>query len=148
VRRRVRTRQLRTAGAARSTTSSPLYKLGWTLYKQQLYQEALPRFFALLDYKVKSGYDFDAKHTEAEAAAHRGYFQVVSLSFSNLGGPEVIGLVLRLQRTPSLRGPCLPLPRGVLPGEAPYQDAVTVYKSFVALYPFHEASPHFSNAGG
>ncbi len=25
-----------------------------------------------------------------------------------------------------------------------YQDAVTVYKSFVALYPFHEASPHFS----
>src|SRR6202049_3973580 len=68
-----------------------LYKLGWTLYKQELYQEALPRFFALLDYKVKSGYDFDAKHTEAEQRRIEDTFQIVSLSFSNIGGPEVIG---------------------------------------------------------
>ena len=36
-----------------------LYKLGWTLYKQEFYDEALRRYFALLDYKVARGYDFE-----------------------------------------------------------------------------------------
>ena len=36
-----------------------LYKLGWSLYKQELYEEALDQYIALLDYKVSVGYDFD-----------------------------------------------------------------------------------------
>src|SRR5437879_13699821 len=68
-----------------------LYKLGWTLYKQQLYEEALHRYLALLDYKVTSGYDFDAAHPEPEQRRVDDTFQVVSLSFSNLGGPEALG---------------------------------------------------------
>src|SRR5215468_5900793 len=39
-----------------------LYKLGWTFYKQELYEEALQRYMALLDYKVSTGYNFDEKH--------------------------------------------------------------------------------------
>ena len=68
-----------------------LYKLGWSLYKQEFYEEALHRYFALLDYKVASGYDFDAKHEEEEERRVEDTFQVISLSLSNLGGPEVIG---------------------------------------------------------
>src|SRR5687767_2137817 len=35
-----------------------LYKLGWSLYKQDFYDEALHRYMALLDYKLSVGYDF------------------------------------------------------------------------------------------
>ena len=39
-----------------------LYKLGWSLYKQEMYDEALHRYVKLLDHKVSIGYDFDAQH--------------------------------------------------------------------------------------
>ncbi|HEY6722162.1 MAG TPA: tetratricopeptide repeat protein, partial [Burkholderiales bacterium] len=121
-----------------------LYKLGWTLYKQQLHQEALTRFFALLDYKVKSGYDFDAKHTEAEQRRIEDTFQVVSLSFSNLGGPEVIGSYFATDGHRAYENRVYRYLAEFYLAKLRYQDAVTVYKSFVALYPFHEVSPHFS----
>src|SRR5262249_40303739 len=41
-----------------------LYKLGWTLYKQDMLEEALHEYVALLDYKVSTGYHFDKKNTE------------------------------------------------------------------------------------
>ena len=96
-----------------------LYKLGWTLYKQEFYEEALHRYFALLDYKVSIGYDFDAKHEEGDERRIEDTFEVVSLSFSNLGGPEAVQRVLRRQRQAQLRRSRLPQPRRVLPDEAP-----------------------------
>src|SRR5262249_54409753 len=80
-----------TSGPGSDYYELALYKLGWTFYKQQLYEEALHRYFALLDYKVKTGYHFDANHTEAEQRRIEDTFQVVSLSFTTLGGLEVIG---------------------------------------------------------
>jgi tetratricopeptide (TPR) repeat protein len=121
-----------------------LYKLGWTLYKQQLYPEALQRYVALLDYKVKSGYDFDAKHTEAEQRRVEDTFQVVSLSFSNLGGPEVIGSYFATNGHRAYEDRVYRYLAEFYLVKLRYQDAATVYKSFVALYPFHQASPHFS----
>jgi len=38
-----------------------LYKLGWTLYKQEFYEEALQKYIALLDYKISIGYDFESE---------------------------------------------------------------------------------------
>jgi TolA-binding protein len=121
-----------------------LYKLGWTLYKQQLYPEALHRYFALLDYKVKSGYDFDAKHTEAEQRRVEDTFQVVSLSFSNIGGPDVIGSYFASNGHRAYEDRVYRYLAEFYLIKLRYQDAATVYKSFVALYPFHQASPHFS----
>src|SRR6266581_6893963 len=46
-------------GTASSYYELALYKLGWTLYKQEFYEEALQKYIALLDYKVSIGYDFD-----------------------------------------------------------------------------------------
>src|SRR5215472_2433959 len=65
-----------------------LYKLGWTLYKQEFYEEALQKYIALLDYKVSTGYDFDQTHDEDSERRVADTFQVISISFSNLGGPE------------------------------------------------------------
>src|SRR5215469_16454609 len=121
-----------------------LYKLGWTLYKQQLYPEALHRYFAFLDYKVKSGYDFDAKHTEAEQRRVEDTFQVVSLSFSNIGGPEVISSYFATNGHRAYEDRVYRYVAEYYLVKLRYQDAATVYKSFVALYPFHQASPHFS----
>jgi len=121
-----------------------LYKLGWTLYKQQLYPEALHRYFALLDYKVKSGYDFDAKHTEAEQRRVEDTFQVISLSFSNIGGPDVIGAYFASSGHRAYEDRVYRYLAEFYLVKLRYQDAATVYKLFVALYPFHQASPQFS----
>jgi len=65
------------AVAGRGTGSSfyelALYKLGWTFYKQDLYEEALQKYVALLDYKVSIGYDFDQAHEEDEERRVRRY---------------------------------------------------------------------------
>jgi outer membrane protein assembly factor BamD (BamD/ComL family) len=121
-----------------------LYKLGWTLYKQQLYPEALHRYFAFLDYKVKSGYDFDAKHTEAEQRRVEDTFQVISLSFSNIGGPDVIGSYFAANGHRAYEDRVYRYLAEYYLVKLRYQDAATVYKSFVAQNPFHQASPHFS----
>ena len=121
-----------------------LYKLGWTLYKQQLYPEALHRYFAFLDYKVKTGYDFDAKHTEAEQRRVEDTFQVVSLSFSNIGGPDVIGAYFATNGHRAYEDRVYRYLAEFYLVKLRYQDAATIYKSFVAQYPFHQASPHFS----
>ena len=121
-----------------------LYKLGWTLYKQQLYPEALGRYFAFLDYKVKSGYDFDAKHTEAEQRRVEDTFQVVSLSFSNIGGPDVISSYFAANGHRAYEDRVYRYLAEFYLVKLRYQDAATVYKSFVALYPYHQSSPHFS----
>ena len=92
-----------------------LYKLGWTLYKQEMYDEALHRYVALLDYKVSIGYDFDGEHEEGDERRIADTFRVISLSFSNLGGPEAVQAVLRRERQAQLRGPHLQQPRRVLP---------------------------------
>ena len=96
-----------------------LYKLGWTLYKQDFYEEALHKYMALLDYKVSIGYDFDQAHDEDDERRIADTFRVISLSFSNLGGPEVVQEYFARVRPPRLRGPHLQQPRRVLPRQAP-----------------------------
>src|SRR5262245_20355206 len=77
-------------GTASSYYELALYKLGWTLYKQEFYEEALQKYIALLDYKVSIGYDFDQTHDEDDDRRVADTFRVISLSFSNLGGPETM----------------------------------------------------------
>src|SRR4030095_14761357 len=67
-----------------------LYKLGWTYYKQELHEEALDEYVALLDYKVSTGYDFDTQQDEDSQRRIADTYRVISLSFSNLGGPDAV----------------------------------------------------------
>jgi tetratricopeptide (TPR) repeat protein len=120
-----------------------LYKLGWTLYKQEFYEEALHRYFALLDHKVASGYDFDATHDEEEERRIEDTFQVVSLSLSNLGGPEVVGEYFAANGHRAYEDRVYRYFGEFYLVKLRYQDAATVYRSFVTLYPLHTASPRF-----
>jgi len=131
-------------GAGSEYYELALYKLGWTLYKQEFYEEALHQYLALLDYKVSRGYDFDAKHEEPEQRRVEDTFQVVSLSFSYLGGPEVIGEYFSTNGHRGYEDRVYRYLGEFYLTKLRYQDAAKVYDGFVTLYPFHGAAPRFS----
>ena len=133
-----------TIGPASEYYELALYKLGWSLYKQDFYEEALHKYFALLDYKVSRGYDFDAKHEPAEERRVEDTFQVTSLSFSNLGGPDVIGEYFATNGHRSYEDRVYRQFGEFYLKKLRYQDAAKVYGAFIELYPFHAVAPHFS----
>ncbi|MDR7134996.1 TolA-binding protein [Lysobacter niastensis] len=130
-------------GAASEFYEPALFKLGWSFYKQGAFEEALHRYFALIDHKVAKGYVLGAKHTAAEDRRVEDTFNVIALSFSNLGGPEAIGEYFAgFGHRPYEDHAYRYLGEFYLSKQR-YQDAATVYKDFVGLYPFHAASPDF-----
>ena len=78
-------------GRRRSSTSPHFSSLAGRSTSRAAFEEALHRYFALIDHKVAKGYVLGAKHTAAEDRRVEDTFNVIALSFSNLGGPEVIG---------------------------------------------------------
>src|SRR5881396_3114813 len=121
-----------------------LYKLGWTFYKQDFYEEALRKYVALLDYKVSVGYDFDQKHDEDDDRRVADTFRVISLSFSNLGGPETLPEYFSKFGNRSYEDRIYSSLGEHYLGKLRYDDAAKTYKGFVALYPFHRSAPRFS----
>lgn len=120
-----------------------LYKLGWTLYKQEFYDEALDRYIALLDHKVSIGYDFDARNEEGDERRISDTFRVISLSFSNLGGPEIVGEYFGSKGNRTYEDRIYSNLGEFYLTKLRYHDAAKAYTSFVGLYPFHRSSPHF-----
>jgi cellulose synthase operon protein C len=121
-----------------------LYKLGWTLYKQEFYDEALHKYVALLDHKVSIGYDFDAQHEEGDERRIADTFRVISLSFSNLGGPEVVGEYFSTNGKRTYEDRIYSNLGEFYLTKLRYHDAAASYKAFIGLYPLHRTSPHFS----
>ncbi len=120
-----------------------LYKLGWTLYKQEFYDEALDRYVALLDHKVKLGYDFDAAHEEADERRIADTFRVISLSFSNLGGPEIVNEYFTTKGKRTYEDRIYSNLGEFYLTKLRYHDAAAAYKAFMGRYPYHRSSPHF-----
>jgi len=131
-------------GADSSYYEFALYKLGWTLYKQEFYDEAQHRFMALLDYKVSTGYDFDERHEVDEERRVADTFRVISLGFSNLGGPNVVQEYFAANGRRGYEDRVYANLGEYYLAKLRYDDAAKSYKAFVALNPFHRASPHFS----
>jgi tetratricopeptide (TPR) repeat protein len=121
-----------------------LYKLGWTLYKQEFYDEALHNYMAMLDYRQSIGYDFDEDYEENDEHRIADTFRVISLSFSNLGGPEVVDEYFAEFGRRNYADKIYSNLGEFYFGKLRFDDAASVYKSFVKQSPFHKASPHFS----
>src|SRR5216683_1996281 len=81
-------------GASSQFYELALYKLGWTLYKQEFYENALQRYIALLDYEVSIGYDFDQRHDEDNDRRVVDTFRVISMrvvdTFTQGGFPKLV----------------------------------------------------------
>ncbi len=121
-----------------------LYKLGWTLYKQDLYEEAMHNYMAMLDYRQSIGYDFDKDYDESDEHRIADTFRVISLSFSNLGGPEIVDEYFAENGRRSYADKIYGNLGEFYFGKLRFDDAASVYKSFVKQNPFHRASPLFS----
>ena len=121
-----------------------LYKLGWSLYKQDMYDEALHRYVALLDYKVSIGYDFDAQHDEGDERRIADTFDIISLSFSNLGGPEAVQQYFGANGKRNYEDRVYRNLGEYYLTKLRYHDAAKSYNTFIAQYPLHRRSPHFS----
>jgi TolA-binding protein len=120
-----------------------LYKLGWTFYKQDLHDEALQQFMALLDFKVKTGYDFENSQDEFERKRVDDTFRVISLSFSAEGGAGAVagwfGKHGRRSYEVSIYGN---LGEHYLEKRR-YADAAQTYQAFVQQNPWHKVAPKF-----
>jgi tetratricopeptide (TPR) repeat protein len=99
---------------------------------------------ALLDYKVSIGYDFDQTHEEDDERRVSDTYRVISLSFSNLGGPEVVPEYFAAFGQRGYEDRVYSNLGEHYLAKLRYDDAAKTYKAFVELYPFHRASPHFS----
>src|SRR5213593_1325170 len=130
-------------GAKSSYYELALYKLGWTFYKQEFYEEALHKYMALLDYKVSIGYDFDQTHEEEDERRVADTYRVVSLSFSNLGGPDTVREYYSKFGNRTYEDRVYSNLGEHYLDKLRYDDAAKTYKAFVALYPFHRSAPRF-----
>jgi TolA-binding protein len=130
-------------GSSSSYYELALYKLGWALYKQEFYEEALHEFIALLDYKLSVGYDFDADHEGEDERRVADTYRVISLSFSNLGGPEVVNEYFSKYGSRSYEDRIYSNLGEFYLSKLRYNDAATVYNAFVELHPYHRVAPRF-----
>ena len=133
-----------TMGVSSSYYQLALYKLGWTFYKQELYDEALHRFIALLDYKVSLGYDFAQTADEQEKKRIDDTFRVVSLSFSNLGGANSVVEYFNRHGKRSYEDGVYSNLGEFYFDKRRYADAAATYNAFVSRNPFHKVSPQFA----
>ncbi|MEJ2657104.1 MAG: tetratricopeptide repeat protein [Desulfobacterales bacterium] len=120
-----------------------LYKLGWTFYKQELYEEALHRFIALLDHKVSVGYDFAQTEDEQEKKRTEDTFRVISLSFSNLGGADSVVKYFSSLGKRSYEDSIYSNLGEFYFDKRRYADASATYNAFVSRNPFHKKAPNF-----
>jgi tetratricopeptide (TPR) repeat protein len=121
-----------------------LYKLGWSLYKQASYDEALNNFIALLDYRKMNGYVFENYESDGAAGRVPDTFRVASLCFDNLGGPELLKEYFEDVGQRTYEDKVYANLGEYYFAKLRYDDAASVYRLFVDLYPYHKMSPYFS----
>jgi tetratricopeptide (TPR) repeat protein len=130
-------------GESTSYYELALYKLGWAFYKQELYEDGLHHFVALLDHKVKAGYDFENAKDEFEQKRIEDTYRVISLSFSYLGGPETVMAYFGQYGKRSYEVNIYSNLGEYYLDKRRYADAALSYKTFVKLNPYNKVSPHF-----
>ena len=135
---------VKSMGIGSSFYELALYKLGWTLFKQDFYEEALHEFMALLDYRVSIGYDFDQENEASDVRRVADTFRVISLSFSNLGPPEVVEEYFAEHGSRGYEDRVYGNLGEFHLDKLRFNDAAKVYNAFIRLNPLHRVAPNFS----
>ena len=130
-------------GSRSSYYELALYKKGWSLYKQFFFDEALDNFVAMLDHRKDIGFDFEELDEVDDEHRITDTFRVISLSFSNLGDPEVVDEYFAAKGQRSYADKIYSNLAEFYFEKLRYDDAASVYKLFVDLNPFHKVAPHF-----
>lgn len=85
-------------GAAVPAYEQALYKLGWSLFRQDRYTAALPVLIAFLDRKLPPAAATDARLAQLSLADREqvaDVFRVISKSFAQLGGVDAVDAFFR-----------------------------------------------------
>ena len=120
-----------------------LYKLGWTFYKQELYEDAQHRFIALLDHKKSDGYNFNHIEDDTEGKRLNDTFFVISLGFSNLGGADSVVEYFSTYGKRKYEDIVYSNLAEFYFDKRRYADANATYNAFVSRNPFHRRAPNF-----
>ena len=131
-------------GVASSFYELALYKRGWSLFKQDMYEMALDDYTAMLDYKVSHGYDFEQQGNKVERKHIEDTFRVISLSFSYLGGADSIVDYFSRKGARDYESLVYSHLGEYYLDKRRYQDAAKSYDAFVERNPLHKASAKFS----
>jgi tetratricopeptide (TPR) repeat protein len=119
------------------------YKLGWTFYKQELYEDGLHRFIALLDHKVAKGYDFAQTKDDLERKRVDDTFRVISQSFSYLHGADSVMEFFDTNGKRVYEDLVYSNLGEYYFEKSRFADAAASYNAFVNRNPFHRVSPKF-----
>jgi len=121
-----------------------LYKLGWSFFKQDLYEEALKPFIKMLDYKIDNGFELDNLASKIEKKRAEDTYRVISLSFSYLDGPKsIVEFFNQYGRRPYEASIYSHLGEFYF-SKRRFADATASYQTFVDQNPLSSESPYFS----
>lgn len=125
-----------------------LNKLGWSLFKEERYDDAIQVFFKLIDYKLEkipkdklfdglAGLDIGEREVMGDT------FRAVSLAFSYQD--DMSGILEYIRKYSASQYEFLifdELARFFV-SKGRVADAVNIYKKFIAGNPFHQKTPYF-----
>ena len=122
-----------------------LYKQGWTMFKQDFYEESLVFFFALLDIKLVG--DFERGGLELFEPVERqrieDTFRSISLTFSYIGGPQDVNRFFVKHGERSYEPYIYSNFAEFYFRKNRYTDSADVYRHFIKLRPGHFQAPFF-----
>ena len=121
-----------------------LYKQGWAYFKQELYEEALKDFIAMLDYKLEQGYELEQIENKIEKKRIDDTYRVISLSFSYLGGADAIVEFFSKSGPRTYEASVYSHLGEYYLEKRRYNDAALSYKSFVERNSLHKVAPYFN----
>ena len=121
-----------------------LYKQGWAYFKQDLYEEALKDFIAMLDYKIDEGYELEQVDNKIEKKRIDDTYRVISLSFSYLGGAEAIVDFFNKAGPRSYEASVYSHLGEYYLDKRRYNDAAQSYTSFVERNSLNKVAPYFN----
>ncbi len=120
-----------------------LYKLGWSFFKQDLYEEALQLFIKMLDFKVANGYDLNDVENKIENKRISDTYRVISLSFSYLGGAEAIVEFFDKHGYRFYEASIYSHLGEYYLTKRRFSDAANSYKTYITRNPISKESPYF-----
>jgi len=85
-------------GASVPAYEQSLYKLGWSLFKQERYRDALPVLFTFLEGQIAPAAAYDAQLASLSPADREqvaDLLRVISRSFAQLGGVDAVDLYFK-----------------------------------------------------
>ncbi|MCX7069688.1 MAG: tetratricopeptide repeat protein [Gammaproteobacteria bacterium] len=136
-------------GTGASFYQSAQYKYGWSLYKQDKYNQCLPVFFTILERELPQGELEDPDAALAAVAKEKldlasSSLRVSSLSFAALGGGGSINAYFKKSGREPRFYPLVYNALGDLFVEKRrFSDAALTYSAFIERYPMHPSAPKF-----